>query len=217
MDAKEAVVAARNHITSENRNLANVQLDLEEVVPDPARRDWRVILSFPPLGAQQGQQSTSAGRRYKEITIRDADGSLICIADRTPCASKSCKVPCTAGQCTQPGGTAPAKFGWGDIWRTLRRAFFGPIQSAMGWGAFVALIVEARSHNPTQLSLFVLFGVPIAVIIGPIVEGLWQQRQAAQRPNGKKRNRRPRMRWCRRLVRRRQNASSGRPRHRKRA
>ena len=132
MDAKEAAGAARKHLTSENRSLVNVQLDLEEVVPDPARRDWRVILSFPSLGAQQGQQSTSAERRYKEIIIRDADGSLICMADRTPCAPKSCKIPCTAGQCTQPGSTAPAPFGWGSIWPTLCRAYVGPIRSAIG-------------------------------------------------------------------------------------
>ena len=215
MDAKEAADAARKHLTSENSNLVNVQLDLEEVVPDPARRDWRVILSFPSLEAQQGQQSAIAKRSYKELVISNADGSLICMTDRTPCAPKSCKIPCTAGQCPQPGGTAPAKFGWGDIWRTLCRAFVGPVQLAMGLGSFIVLIIEALSHSLTQPS-FVLLGVVTVVIIGLIAEGLRQQRQAAQRPNGKKRNRRPRMRWCRRLFRHRQNASSGRPRHRKR-
>ena len=216
MDAKEAAGAARKHLTSENRSLVNVQLDLEEVVPDPARRDWRVILSFPSLGAQQGQQSASAERRYKELIISDADGSLICITDCTPCAPKSvCKIPTqgasTAGQFTQPGGTASAKFGWGDIWRTLWMAFVGPIQSGMGLGSLIVLIIEAWSHNLTPPSSIVLLIVVIAGLIGLFAAGLRQQRQAAQRPNGKKRNRRPRMRWCRRLVRCKQNTSAGKP------
>lgn len=205
MDAKEAANVARNHITSENRNLVNVQLDLEEVVPDPAKRDWRVILSFPSLEAEQGQRSTSAERRYKEIIIRDADGSLICMTDRTPCAPKSCKIPCTAGQCTQPSCVAPASFSWRDIWRTLRRAFVGPVQLAMGLGSFIVLIIEAFSHSLTQPS-FVLLGVVTAVIIGLIAEGLRQQRQASQRPDDKKCHRRPEKCRCRRPVRCNRNA-----------
>ena len=205
------------------------KLGLEEVVPCGEGK-WRVTFGFTPPWCQgtnapriykdviikdDGNATSNATRRglwrllfWRSSATSSATSSVISMTNRPICAPKSvCEAPaqdaCTVVQSAQPGYAAPVPFGWGDIWRTLRRAFVGPIQSAMGLGSFIALIIEARSHNLTQLSFFVLFGIPIAVIIGLFAEGLRQQRQVPQRPNSKKCNCRPRNCRCRRLRRKR--------------
>ena len=211
MNVKEAAAAARNYITSENPGLVNVPLDLEEAVPDPARREWRVTLSFTRPGGQQGQQSVSTPRSYKEIIINDTDGSPASMTDSTPCASKSCKIPtqgaCTTGQCVQPGYVAPAPM---SLWsRTLSRTLFlckaavRPVRLTIGWGSLITLIAEAAFGDLVPISDSVLV---CTAIIGLIAEGLRQQRQASQRPNDKECHRRPEKCRCRRPVRCNRNA-----------
>ena len=207
MDAEGAGNAALEYINRAFSNPKVAQLGLEEVVPC-GNQQWRVTVGFTYPWHQQEQRGTSAPRIYKDIIIKDAGkgaSSVISMTGRPLYASKSvCKVPvqdaCTAGQSKQPGCAAPAPFSWGDSWRTLNRAFVGPIQSAMGWGSFIALIVEALYKNLTGLSAAVL---GCAVIIGLFAEGLRQQRQAPQRPNSKKCSCRSRKCRCRRLRRKR--------------
>lgn len=173
MNVKEAAAAARNYITSENPGLVNVPLDLEEAVPDPARREWRVTLSFTRPGGQQGQQSVTTSRSYKEIIINDTDGSVISMPNRTPCASKSCKIPCTAGQCAQPGCTTPAPFSLKDTLCILFRIFFVyPVSSMALTSVSVLYIGIAFDALPEGVGeTFVLSAVYVGIVIGYFAEG----------------------------------------------
>ena len=160
MNAKEAADAARSHITSENRNLVNVQLDLEEVVPDPARRDWRVILSFTPPGGQQGQQGASTSRDYKKVIISDTNGALVSMKGCTPYTPKSASArrsrsfPRTLGGWWYGGPLWPTLVSSIGITLTLTTAFLVILQPmfkistiaiitsfAMPWALSVAVTV----------------------------------------------------------------------------
>ena len=206
MDAKEAVVAARNHITSENHNLANVQLDLEEVVPDPARRDWRVILSFTPPGGQQGQQSASTSRNYKKVIINDTNGSLVSMMDCTPCAPKCvCKMPtkdaCAARQSKQPGRTAPAPMSWLGRVRSLRyglhslwRIIFVYASAAAGLVSLIVLYIKVVWGDSSSLSLgeiVIILAALAGMFIGFFAEGIWWLRRSRQPCGNKKKKRWP--------------------------
>ena len=188
MDAKEAADAARNYVTVVRTGLDPAQLGLEEVVPGLAKRDWRVTFSFPSLEAQQGQQSAIAKRSYKELTISDADGSLICMTDRTPCAPKSCKIPCTAGQCAQPGCTTPAPFSWKDTLCILFRIFFVyPVSSVALASVSVLYIRIAFDVLPEGVGeTFVLSAVYVGIVIGYFAEGRRLLRGGTRRSGNKK-------------------------------
>ena len=178
MNVKEAADAARNYITSENPGLVNVPLDLEEAVPDPARREWRVTLSFTRPGGQQGQQSASTSRSYKEIIINDTDGAVISMPNRTPCAPKSvCKIPtqdaCTAGQSKQPGSAEPPPFSLKDSLRVLLMISFAYPITASGAASLIVLFVKVRSEDfPEGLGdIFILLAALAGMFIGYFAEG----------------------------------------------
>ena len=193
MNVKEAAAAARNYITSENPGLVNVPLDLEEAVPDPARREWRVTLSFTRPGGQQGQQSVSTSRSYKEIIINDTDGSVISMPNRTPCAPKSCKISCTAGQCAQPGCAAPAHMSWRDTWRTWCKIIFVYPTAAVGWTGLIMLYIEIGLGNPSSREFWLpLLAGAVGTFIGLFAEGLWWQRGGRRCSRNKRKKRRPR-------------------------
>lgn len=160
MDAKEAVVAARNHITSDNRNLANVQLDLEEVVPDPARRDWRVILSFTPPGGQQGQQGASTSRDYKKVIVSDTNGALVSMRGCTPYTPK----PACAGQPVR----SRASGRWSHSVRSLWQALVTIPAAAMTVAA-IALLILQPLFGVTANEAIDAFIVPGAYVVGLII------------------------------------------------
>ena len=191
MDAKEAADAARKRLTDALPALDPAQLGLEEVVPGLAKRDWRVTFSFPSLEAQQGQQSAIAKRSYKELTISDADGSLICMTDRTPCAPKSCKIPCTARQCAQPGCTTPAPFSWKDSWFVLIRIFFlYPGTSVTSTSIVVVVLREISEDLPEGVGeISILLAVFVGIVVGLFAEGRRWQRGGRQRCGNKKKKR----------------------------
>ena len=157
MDAKEAVVAARNHITSDNRNLANVQLDLEEVVPDPARRDWRVILSFTPPGGQQGQQGASTSRDYKKVIVSDTNGAMVSMSKCTPYISKSA----SAGQSVR----SRASGRWLRGAKSLRRALVTIPLAAMSVAIIVLLFLQPALGD-TAIEVINAFIMPGAYVMG---------------------------------------------------
>lgn len=203
MDAKEAADAARNYISYALPGLDPAQLGLEEVTLDPDRQEWRVTLRFTPPWGQQGEQSANVPRSYKQVVINDTSGSVISMTDRTFCAPKSCKIPCAAGQCAQPGCVAPAPTSlWGRT-LSLCKAFVRPVRLTIGWGSLITLIAESAFGDLVPISDSVLV---CTVIIALFAEGLRQQRQASQRPNDKKCHRRPEKCRCRRPVRCKQDA-----------
>lgn len=162
MDAKEAADAARNYITAALPGLDPAQLGLEEVVPDPARRDWRVTFSFPPPGGQQGQQSASAPRSYKEIIISDADGSVISMTDRAPYASK----PVSAGKSRSSPSTSG---GWWYGFRSLWLAFVLIPGALIGWTTLAAEIFRATRENPTIDDTIILVVYVVGMIAGLVI------------------------------------------------
>ena len=187
MDAKEAVDAARKCLTDALPRLAPDQIGLEQVVPGLAKRDWRVTFSFPSLEAQQGQQSAIAKRSYKELTISDADGSLICITACTPCSPKSCKISCTAGQCAQPSCATPVPMSWGDSVRSWMKVLFVYPTAAVGWASLTMLYIKLASGGPHSeevvISSAALF---VGVVVGLFAEGRWWLRGGRRRCGNKK-------------------------------
>ena len=169
MNAKEAADAARNHITSENHNLANVRLDLEEVMPDPARRDWRVILSFTPPGGQQGQQGASTSRDYKKVIVSDTNGALVSMRGCTPYTPKSA----SAGR----SRSFPRTFGgwWygGPLWATLV-SFLGTGMLLTG----VALVILRSVFGIPTTDIVASFMIPgtlvVSLLISLVIVGLRQ-------------------------------------------
>ena len=182
MNAKEAADVARTHIINENHNLSTVRLDLEEVVPDPARRDWRVILSFTPPGGQQGQQGASTSRDYKKVIINDTNGSLVSMMDCTPCAPKCvCKIPaqdaCTAEQHERQRTGTPLR--WWHSPRSLFRAFVATPGAIAGWLTGGVMIVQAASGEPTIYSALVLLAYVVGMIAGLVIEVCWWRKQGS--------------------------------------
>lgn len=188
MDVKEAADAARNYITVALPGLDPTQLGLEEVTLDPDRREWRVTLSFIPPWEQQGQQSANVPRSYKQIVINDTSGSVISLTDRTFCAPKSCKIPCTAGQCAQLGCAAPIS--WWDTPRSWLRLFFVYPSAAVGWASLGMLYIKVAFGEPLSgeavISSVALF---VGVVIGLFAEGIWWLRRSRQRCGNKKKKR----------------------------
>ena len=156
MDAKEAADAARSHITSENHNLANVQLDLEEVVPDPARRDWRVILSFTPPGGQQGQQGASTSRDYKKVIISDTNGALVSMRGCTPYTPK----PASARQSRSRPLTSGGWWYGGPLWPTL----VSSLSTAMTLTAVFWVILQSMYGSHTT-DIIASFMIPAAIAV----------------------------------------------------
>ena len=177
MDAKEAADAARKYLTDALPRLVPDQIGLEEVVPGLARQDWRVTFSFPSLEAQQGQQSAIAKRSYKELIISDADGSLIRITDCTPCASKSCKISCTAGQCSQGGRVAPAPMSWRGRVRSFVRSLWNGVSSlktifayangAAGFATLITLYINVEFGDSVSVGSWIpLFAAAVWSYVG---------------------------------------------------
>ena len=168
MDPKEAADAARNYITVALPGLDPAQLSLEEVVPAPITREWRVTFSFPSPGGQQGQQSVSVPRSYKAIIISDADGSVISMTDRTPCAPKCvCKIPAQAAR-------------WWDSLRTWFRILFVYPIATVGWASLILLYFRVGFGDSTSVNMgdtFILSAVLVGIIIGVVAEGRWWRKK----------------------------------------
>ena len=197
MDAKEAADAARNYVSDALPGLDPAQLGLEEITLDPARREWRVILSFTPPWEQQGQQSANAPRSYKEIIVSDADGSVISMTDRASCAPKGvCKIPaqdaCTACQSKQPKCESKPEVSWWDVLRTGSRIIFVYPRSAVGLTTLIVLYIKVGlddSHRWGTGETFILSALFMGIIIGLVAEGRWWLRRGCQGCGNKKKKR----------------------------
>ena len=197
MDAKEAADAARNYTSDALPGLDPAQLGLEAVTLDPARREWRVIISFTPPWEQQGQQSANAPRSYKEIIISDADGSVISMTDRASCAPKGAgKIPaqdaCTACRSKQPKCESGPAVSWWDSVISLWRIIFVYTGAPAGFASLVNLYIEVRFEGPSSLEwgeLLIILAAFVGMLSGFFAEGVWWLRRSRQRCGNKKKKR----------------------------
>ena len=177
MDAKEAADAARNHITDALPGLDPAQLGLEEITLDPARREWRVTLSFTPPWEQQGQQNANAPRSYKEIIISDADGSVISMTDRMPCAPNSA--------CTERSRSCSCTSGsWCYSARSLWMAFAVIPGVTVGWTTGILAFFKAMLGERTIDDTIVLMVYVVGMFVGLVTVGLRYQRYPSNKGCG---------------------------------
>ncbi|RST85262.1 hypothetical protein EJC49_16650 [Aquibium carbonis] len=89
MNAKEAVKSAKKYVSEMLAEEGIVNLGLEEIERDDAKKMWNITLGFSrpwnttgPLSAIAG--GAAAQRTYRTIRIRETDGHVVSMTRREP-------------------------------------------------------------------------------------------------------------------------------------
>lgn len=89
MNAKEAVKSAKKYISEMLAEEGIINLGLEEIERDDAKKMWNITLGFSRPWNSTGALAAIAGgaaaqRTYRTIRIREADGQVISMTRRDP-------------------------------------------------------------------------------------------------------------------------------------
>ena len=202
MDAKKATDVAREYVRSAFDDAEIAQLGLEEVEQVQNTKEWRITYGFVRPWELQAQQDVSPPRTYK-VVIVDKEGTVRGITRRVPCPPKSVSAGRSRSSACTPGS-------WRYGVRSLRQALIVIPGSAVGLATVALDVFQVVTGIPTIGEAAMRGARFVGVGLGLVIVGL----QYLRHNKGRALRPRKHRRWS--LVRRKRNASSGRPRHCKR-